>query len=98
MMSLGGRSVKRDDLIRDRLAGPAARPGGAATRGYSGGGGTGAVVPGTVAYDAVTNSATFHPESPLAADTAYRLEVGGVRDQAGATHPGRFTTTFRTAP
>jgi subtilisin family serine protease len=59
---------------------------------------TGAVVPGTVAYDAATNSATFQPEGPLAADAAYRLEVGGVRDQAGATHPGRFTTTFRTAP
>jgi hypothetical protein len=40
-------------------------------------------VPGTVAYDPATSTATFTPTSPLATSTSYTAAVSGARDAAG---------------
>lgn len=64
-------------------------------------------VPGTVAYDAVNNIASFLPQTPLTPDTAYTVTVtNGAKDLAGNALvvpavgglPKPNPWTFRTAP
>lgn len=56
---------------------------------------TGAPVPATVTYEAGARRATVRPTAPLAATVPYQVEVGAVRDAAGATHTERVRTSFR---
>jgi type VII secretion-associated serine protease mycosin len=58
---------------------------------------TGATLPTTLSYDLPTNTVTLTPATPLQDNTPYRILVGAVRDQAGATPTERFSATFRTA-
>jgi type VII secretion-associated serine protease mycosin len=57
---------------------------------------TGATVPATPSYDELTKTVTLAPAAPLQDNTPYRIVVGAVRDQAGATNAAPFSTTFRT--
>jgi thiamine monophosphate synthase len=59
----------------------------------------GAVVAGTVTYNAATHVATFTPTSPLTANTNYTATVTtGVKDVAGNPLALNATFTFTTAP
>ncbi|MEJ7759788.1 MAG: Ig-like domain-containing protein [Gemmatimonadaceae bacterium] len=60
--------------------------------------GTGALVAGTVTYNAGANSATFTPSAPLANGTHYTVTVTtGVMDIGGNPLATQFTSTFSTA-
>jgi len=60
--------------------------------------GTGALVAGTVTYNAAANSATFTPSAPLANGTNYTVTVTtGVTDIGGNPLANQFTSTFTTA-
>src|SRR5262245_38930024 len=62
-----------------------------------------AAVPGAVAYDAATRTATFAPAAPLAASATYTVVVHGgtsgprVTDTAGNALASNFTSAFTTA-
>jgi hypothetical protein len=56
----------------------------------------GADVPGSVAYDSATRTATFTPSSALAAGTAYTAFVSGAKDAADNTM-SPYAYTFTTA-
>lgn len=61
-------------------------------------GGSGAIVPGLISYDAATQAVTFTPSSGLASATDYILTVGaGIKDVAGNASTVAFTKSFRTA-
>ncbi|HEX8520660.1 MAG TPA: Ig-like domain-containing protein [Tepidisphaeraceae bacterium] len=59
-------------------------------------------VPGTIAYDAGTKTATFTPSAPLSESTTYTATVSGAQDAAGnamgAASTWSFTTGDFTAP
>jgi hypothetical protein len=58
---------------------------------------SGAAVPGTVTFDAATNTATFTPTSPLAFGTAYTITITtGVADIAQNTLAASTTINFLT--
>ena len=60
--------------------------------------GTGALVAGTITYNAAANSATFTPSAPLANGTNYTVTVTtGVTDIGGNPLANQFTSTFTTA-
>ncbi len=60
---------------------------------------TSAVVPGTVTYNAATNTASFTPTSQLANNTGYTLTVTtGVKDVAGNALAAQSSSTFTTVP
>lgn len=57
----------------------------------------GTPVPGSVTYNATTNTATFTPSTPLANGTGYTITVTtGVRDTAGNRLLADFTSGFTT--
>jgi len=60
------------------------------------------VVTDSVSYDHDTNTATLHPNAPLAAGTTYTARISGVKDLAGnalaAPVAWSFTTAAVTAP
>ncbi len=59
---------------------------------------SGALVAGTVSYNAATRVATFTPSSPLTAPTNYTVTVlTGVKDAAGNAMAAPFQFTFSTA-
>jgi Bacterial Ig-like domain len=53
--------------------------------------------PGTVSYDASSNTATYTPTGGLVANTTYTVLVGGITSTAGVAMAGTFTSTFSTA-
>ncbi len=58
---------------------------------------SGALVGGSIAYDAGTNTATFTPSSPLAFSTGYTVTVTtGAKDLAGNSLSGTVTSGFTT--
>ncbi|WP_189169221.1 S8 family serine peptidase [Pilimelia anulata] len=56
---------------------------------------TGALIPRTVTYAAADRTATIAPAAPLTPHVPYRIEIGAVRDSAGAVYTGAATSTFR---
>lgn len=57
---------------------------------------SGIAVPGTVSVSNTATTATFTPTSPLAGNTEYTVQAGGITDLAGnaaASFSGVFTTT-----
>ena len=57
----------------------------------------GAVVAGTVTYNAGMNMAIFSPTLPLVVSTGYTVTVTtGVKDVAGNAMASQFTSTFTT--
>ena len=58
-------------------------------------------VPGSVAYNSTTNTATFTPTSPLANATTYTTTIvggtGGVKDTSGNAMAANYTWSFTTA-
>jgi hypothetical protein len=57
----------------------------------------GNVVAASVAYDSGNRSATLDPNSNLAYATSFTVSVEGVKDVAGNSLSGSFTSTFSTA-
>ena len=53
-------------------------------------------IPGTVAYNAGTNTATFTPGAALATGTVYTASVTGAKDTAGNTMAGTTSWSFTT--
>jgi len=62
--------------------------------------GSNVAIPGTVTYNAATNTATFTPTNPLANGATYTVLIrggaGGVADLAGNALASNVTTTFST--
>ncbi|GAA2527790.1 S8 family serine peptidase [Pilimelia columellifera] len=56
---------------------------------------SGAIVPADVAFDA--GVATITPAAPMAEGAPHLVEVGAVKDAAGATHAGLIRSVFRVA-
>lgn len=54
-------------------------------------------VPGTVTYDAISNTSSFHPNSPLAYATTYTATVSGATNSAGQAMASPYTWQFTTA-
>ena len=61
-------------------------------------------VPGTLSYDASTDTATFAPSGgtvggsgPLSSDTTYTATVSGAEDTSGTAMSGSYTWSFTTA-
>ncbi len=60
---------------------------------------SGVAIPGSVSYNAGTNTATFTPSSQLAFSTSYTLSVTtGVQDAAGNAMASPFSASFTTVP
>ena len=58
----------------------------------------GVAVPGTVAYNSATQTATFAPTSALAYGTTYTATVAGATNGTGQAMTAPFTWTFSTVP
>jgi methionine-rich copper-binding protein CopC len=58
----------------------------------------GTAVPGTVSYNATTNTATFTPTASLAYGTTYTATVSGAKDTAGDPMAGSTSWSFATDP
>jgi hypothetical protein len=59
--------------------------------------GAGNPVPGTLAYNDSTYTATYTPSSPLAPSTAYAATVSGATDASGHTMAAPYSWSFTTA-
>ncbi len=68
----------------------------AATIGFSLTNASNTNIPGTVAYNSATNTATFTPSAALANGIVYTASVTGAKDTAGNTMAGTVTRSFTT--
>ena len=58
----------------------------------------GALVAGTMSYDAATRTSRLDPTAALTASTTYTATVSGARDAAGNQDPTKPWINFRVAP
>ena len=58
---------------------------------------SGTTVPGSMSYNAATDTVTMQPSSALAASTLYTVTVSGAQDGSGNTMAAPFTWSFTTA-
>jgi len=58
---------------------------------------SGGPVPGTVAYDSATQTATFTPTSPFADGKTFTVSVSGAKNSAGTPMPAANVWSFSTA-